>query len=68
MPFRKTRWTSLVELQPLKARSELLRAMRRSKGNVSEVARLLDVSRPTLYSYFRRVGIALPLPVQWGRK
>jgi len=49
-----------LSLQDARAKAErkaILRAMSRSEGNVSEAARLLGISRPTLYNLFSKYAL-----------
>jgi two-component system NtrC family response regulator len=55
--------TELIDVESLKTirsraeREAVRRALAQSEGNISEAARLLDVSRPTLYQLLREQGL-----------
>lgn len=48
---------SLKTIRSRAEREAVRRAMAQSEGNISEAARLLDVSRPTLYQLLREQGL-----------
>jgi two-component system NtrC family response regulator len=37
----------------------IMRALEQEEGNISKTAKVLDVSRPTLYTLIERLGIAI---------
>ncbi len=47
------------DLPPTDERARLLNAMQRANGNVSEAARLLGVSRMTMYRHMAKAGVAV---------
>jgi len=51
---------SLKEAREVAERREIPRALSQSDGNVSKAAKLLGVSRPTLYDLMRHHGIKMP--------
>ena len=51
---------SLKEAREAAERREIPRALSQSDGNVSKAAKLLGVSRPTLYDLMRHHGIKMP--------
>lgn len=60
--LQPTEDNSPVNLKEVRAEAErkaILSALNRSERNVSQTARLLDVSRPTLYNLFRKYDISV---------
>lgn len=58
---RNTRWRSLIEIDPERAKKELTAAVRRHNGNLRETAKELGLSRPALYSYLEELKMAAVL-------
>ncbi|MEZ5561085.1 MAG: PEP-CTERM-box response regulator transcription factor [Pseudomonadales bacterium] len=50
---------NLKEVRSTAERSAIVRALNRCNGNVSQAARLLGVSRPTLYNLFSKHGLTV---------
>ncbi|MDA1073621.1 MAG: PEP-CTERM-box response regulator transcription factor [Proteobacteria bacterium] len=50
---------NLREVRSLAEKSAIARALQRSENNVSQAARLLGVSRPTLYNLFSKYDISI---------
>jgi two-component system NtrC family response regulator len=55
---------SLRQAREIAERQAVEAALRRTGGNLTTAARLLEISRPTLYSLLRQHGLALPSEVQ----
>ena len=50
---------NLKEVRAEAERQAIVRALNRSNENVSQAARLLGISRPTLYNLFAKHGLAI---------
>ena len=50
---------SLAMARNIADKGAIMRALEQEDGNISKAAKLLDVSRPTLYSLIVRLGISI---------
>ncbi len=59
MGFRTTKLGFQVAMEPKKAKAAILAALKTTSGDMKAAAQLLDVSRPTLYTYVERLGVTV---------
>ena len=48
---------NLKEIKQISEKSTIIKALAQSKGNISETARLLGISRPTFYGLLKQYNI-----------
>lgn len=56
--FHVTRWTELVHADPDRARQEIVSALDRAGGVVTEAALAAGCSRQSFHNYMRRLAIS----------
>ena len=50
---------NLVVARSIAEKRTVISALNQARGNISKTAKLLDISRPTLYSLIERLGIKI---------
>ena len=68
MPEIETKIQTLGMARSNAEKQAVLRALKEVDGNISKAAKLLDVSRPTLYSLIERLGVEVALDTDLAGK